>query len=139
MNNTQQAYLNGFIKRAAENGYSEDEALSLFKQAADPANDVQPGTASMISPVAGGLLAAQGLGAMIGHNYAPISDKELREEMAYSEDPSISKALKYLLVPGYFGYRQAKNQRLESAYDKYRDTQRQQNPMMGQQPQIQQY
>jgi hypothetical protein len=62
-------------------------------------------------------------GAMIGSNYSPISTKELKDELAYHEDPSISKALKYLLVPGYTGYRAAKTNRLDRAYQKYRDEQ----------------
>lgn len=32
--NTQEAYINGFVKRAAEYGYSEDQAVELYKQAA---------------------------------------------------------------------------------------------------------
>jgi len=116
MNNimsTEQAYTNGFIKRAAEYGFNESEAQRLLKQSA----------------IGLGLDAAMlglpsGAGAMVGSNYAPINDKELREEMAYSEDPSLSKALKYLLMPGYTGYRAAKNKRLEHAYQSYRDKQR---------------
>lgn len=108
-----QSYINGFIKRASEHGFSEAEAQQLLKQSA----------------IGVGLDAAMlglpsGAGAMIGSNYTPINDKELREEMAYSEDPSMSKALKYLLMPGYTGYRAAKNKRLEHAYQSYRDKQR---------------
>jgi hypothetical protein len=35
--NTQQAYINGFFKRAAEYGFSEQEATELLKSAAPPA------------------------------------------------------------------------------------------------------
>jgi len=31
--NTQQAYINGFVKRAAEYGYNRQEALEIYKQA----------------------------------------------------------------------------------------------------------
>jgi hypothetical protein len=109
----EQAYLDGFIKRAADYGISSEEATSLLKSAV-------VGIGADVA-LAG---APSGIGALLGGNYAPISNKELEEEMAYSEDPSLSKALKYLLVPGYTGYRLAKNNRLEHAFQKYKDTQR---------------
>ena len=59
----------------------------------------------------------------MGANYAPLNTKELEEELHYSEDPSVGKALKYL-IPGYAGYRYAKDARLEQAYQNYRDSQR---------------
>lgn len=31
--NTEQAYINGFVKRASEYGYSEDETMEILKQA----------------------------------------------------------------------------------------------------------
>ena len=111
--NKEQAYLEGFVKRAAEYGLSEEEAKNLLKSAV-----VGIG---LDTALAG---APSGVGAMLGGNYAPISNKELEEEMAYSEDPSLSKALKYLLVPGYTGYRLAKNDRLEHAFQKYKDAQK---------------
>ena len=44
--NTQQAYINGFVKRAAEYGYSEEDALGLLKKA-DTQDPMQ------LSPAAG--------------------------------------------------------------------------------------
>ena len=35
---TQQAYINGFVKRAADYGYSEDQAIELLKSAVDAAS-----------------------------------------------------------------------------------------------------
>jgi len=116
---SRQAFIEGFLKRAAQYGYTRDAQLSkaaekgwstLHKQAfVGPATDI----------------ALKGLpsiaGAMLGANYAPINTKELKEELMYHEDPSISKALKYMLVPGYTGYRAAKTRRLDRAYQKYRD------------------
>ena len=37
MNTTQQAYINGFVKRASEYGVSADEALELLKNSAEQA------------------------------------------------------------------------------------------------------
>jgi len=85
------------------------------------------GPTSSINDVAGSaigsMLAANALGAGIGSNYAPLNTQELEKELAYSEDPSIGKALKYL-IPGYAGYRMAKNQRLDEAYQNYKDNQK---------------
>jgi hypothetical protein len=110
MNEAQKAFVQGFVKRAAEYGFDENEAAALLDKTA---------AVGMLADLAA-FGAPSGLGAMIGGNYSPVSNKELEEELRYSEDPSISKALKYMLVPGYTGYRLAKNNRLEHAYDKYR-------------------
>lgn len=120
---SREAFIQGFLKKATESGLANPDellgnALSLYD--------------GMNKSAAVGLgldLAAAGVpsavGAMIGNNYAPISNKELKEELQYHEDPSISKALKYLLVPGYVGYRAAKVNRLNHAYDKYQEQQNQ--------------
>jgi hypothetical protein len=119
-----QAFINGFISRAHEVGVLDDtNKAALAKQASDTFDSL---TKEAIAPVGlVGDVMALGLpsmiGGAIGHNYAPISDRELRDEMAYHEDPSISKALKYALIPGYLGYRAAKVDRLNQAYQKYRD------------------
>jgi hypothetical protein len=110
MNEAQKSFMQGFVKRAADYGFSQDDAVELLNKTA---------AVGMLADLAA-FGAPSGLGAMIGGNYSPVSNKELEEELRYSEDPSISKALKYMLVPGYTGYRLAKNNRLEHAYDKYR-------------------
>jgi hypothetical protein len=110
MNEVQLSYIQGFVKRAEEFGFDENEAVELLDKTA--AVGVLADLAAFGAP--------SGLGAMIGGNYTPVSNKELEEELRYSDDPSVSKALKYLLVPGYTGYRMAKNNRLEKAYEKYR-------------------
>ena len=128
------AFITGFLKRAQSQGYAaEQELRELGKhasQAFDTAQSQLLGKQAVFGPLAdigaGGLPSA--LGAMIGHNYAPISDRELEEEMAYTEDPSLSKALKYSLIPGYTGYRAAKTNRLDHAYQQYRDANREQLP-----------
>lgn len=125
---SKQSFISGFLKQAHATGtLNECNFTELNKYAEEAYMDYTSlnkeailGPAADISAL--GLPSA--LGAMIGHNYAPISDKELEQEMAYSEDPSIGKALKYALIPGYTGYRAAKTDRLEHAYDKYRDTNR---------------
>lgn len=125
------AFITGFLKRAQQHGHNTEKELhALGKQASDAFDaacqqylDKQAVLGPLADIGAGGLPSA--LGAMIGHNYAPISDKELEEELAYSEDPSLSKALKYTLIPGYTGYRMAKNDRLERAFQKYKDTSKQ--------------
>ena len=48
--NTQQAYINGFVKRASEYGLSQREAIELLKQSADTAPVVNTGTASATPP-----------------------------------------------------------------------------------------
>jgi hypothetical protein len=110
MNEAQKSFVQGFVKRASEYGFDENEAAALLDKTA---------AVGMLADLAA-FGAPSGLGAMIGGNYSPVSNKELEEELRYSEDPSISKALKYMLVPGYTGYRLAKNNRLEHAYEKYR-------------------
>lgn len=110
MNEAQKSFVQGFVKRASEYGFDENEAVALLDKTA---------AVGLLADLAA-FGAPSGLGAMIGGNYSPISNKELEEELRYSEDPSISKALKYMLVPGYTGYRMAKNNRLEHAYNKYR-------------------
>lgn len=127
---SKQAFITGFLKRAQQHGHNEEQVLrDLGKQASaayDKACDSFLNKQAVIGPLAdiGAAGLPSALGAMIGHNYAPISDKELEEEMAYTEDPSISKLLKYTLIPGYTGYRAAKADRLDHAYQKYLDTQR---------------
>lgn len=113
-----QAFVNGFVKRANEYGLSSNQALELLKAAEGGGFG---GLGGLAAGGLTGLAAAHGLGAMVGSNYAPISDKDLEHEMAYMEDPSMSKALKYALIPGYAGYRQAKNDRVQAAYQKYKD------------------
>jgi hypothetical protein len=55
---TQQAYINGFIKRASEYGYSESQAIEILKQAADPL-PVNTGTAAAApAPINPGTLNA---------------------------------------------------------------------------------
>lgn len=128
------AFISGFTKRGMQLEFSSlnlckmaEQAYNNYKQALDTSN--LPGTLDNIqSALPLGLVGdaqyyglPSALGAMVGNNYSPISNKELKEELDYTDNPSISKALKYLLVPGYTGYRMAKTNRLEHAYDKYRD------------------
>lgn len=124
-----QAFVHGFVKRANEYGLSSNQAFELLKAADE---GFFGGLGGLAAGGLTGLAAAHGLGAMVGSNYAPISDKDLEHEMAYMEDPSMSKALKYALIPGYAGYRQAKNDRVQAAYQKYKDEHRSASP---QQPQ----
>jgi hypothetical protein len=49
--NTQEAYIQGFVKRAAEYGYNQQEALRLLKQA-NPGTPVVTGTAAASAPPA---------------------------------------------------------------------------------------
>jgi len=123
---SKQSFISGFLKQAQATGNLNKENFSELNKYAEAAYESYLSKEAVFGPAAD--LSALGLpsavGAMIGSNYAPISDKELEQEMAYSEDPSISKALKYALIPGYTGYRAAKTNRLEHAYDKYRDMNR---------------
>jgi len=125
---SKQAFISGFLKKAQVTGsLNKDNFAELNKYAEEAYTDYSSlNKEAVLGPAAdiGAMGLPSVLGAMIGHNYAPISDKELEQEMAYTEDPSISKALKYALIPGYTGYRAAKTDRLEHAYDKYRDTNR---------------
>ena len=51
--NTQQAYIEGFVKRASEYGYSEAEAIEILKQAvAFPSNMVPNTPGSLAAPIA---------------------------------------------------------------------------------------
>jgi hypothetical protein len=117
------AFIAGFIKQAQARGYYHLKNAQALHNHADQAYETAYSKQAMFGPITD--LSMMGLpsaaGAVIGHNYSPISNKELEEEVAYSDNPSISKALKYMLLPGYTGYRMAKNQRLEHAYDKYRE------------------
>jgi len=45
----EQAYINGFVKKASEYGYSEDEALYILKQAGPTTGVVQPAAISLPS------------------------------------------------------------------------------------------
>jgi hypothetical protein len=144
---SKEAFIAGFIKRAAQLNFKGEDlrntatvAYTHYKQALDltefnklknpsaPSTSDLPNSNSISSSLPIGLVGdarlyglPSAVGALIGNNYNPISDKELKEELDYTDKPSISKALKYLLMPGYTGYRMAKTNRLEHAYDKYRD------------------
>jgi hypothetical protein len=51
MNTQEQAYINGFVKRAAEYGIDENEALEILKEAAPHfINDVREGLSNLINP-----------------------------------------------------------------------------------------
>lgn len=114
-------FISGFFKQAAAYGYTYSSDLARQAEIGYEAFNKTAAVGLGLDLATGGLPSMAG--AMIGGNYAPISTKELKEELAYHEDPSISKALKYLLVPGYTGYRAAKTNRLDQAYQKYRDEQ----------------
>jgi hypothetical protein len=114
-------FVRGFLKRAAACGYGESPELQ--KQALRSYENWTKEAAIGLGLDAAMLGVPSMAGAMIGGNYSPISTQELKDELTYHEDPSISKALKYLLVPGYTGYRAAKTNRLDRAYQKYRDEQ----------------
>jgi len=55
--NTQQAYIEGFVKRASEYGFSEDEAISLLKQAAPI--PTAPGMLRALAPEAKALASGE--------------------------------------------------------------------------------
>lgn len=111
------AFIQGFLTKAAEAGAAD--SAELRQLASSTYNDYLKTAAVGLGLDLATLGAPSAVGAMLGGNYAPISDRELKEELQYSEDPSISKMMKYLLVPGYTGYRAAKVDRLNHAYDKY--------------------
>lgn len=152
MNNTMDktAFVKGFLKTAEESGVEMDRIslnkfanecyYSICKTAGleDLAGNFAGSTFGLLSNpghIIGPYLAAQALGAGLGSSYTPQSNKELEEEMAYTEDPSLSKALKHIFLPGYSGYRAAKANRLEHAYQKYRDDRRaQSSKALAQQP-----
>ena len=50
MNTQQQAFVNGFVKRASEYGFDRAKALELFKQAAPPAPIAAINTTSSSDP-----------------------------------------------------------------------------------------
>jgi hypothetical protein len=52
MNTQQQAYINGFVKRASEYGLNQNEAIELLKQSADAPPVVNTGTATSTPPAA---------------------------------------------------------------------------------------
>ena len=111
-------------KQASESFYAAARCVLMEKQSSLGLGLTTGG--DIAGSVLGTLVAANALGAGVGGNYAPLNTKELEEEMAYSEDPGVGKYLKYL-IPGYAGYRAAKNNRLEQAYQNYRDNQRSKN------------
>lgn len=128
-----ESFVNGFLKQAESKGYLDQETSTFLKKHAEEAFDsfalnkqALMGEGGDLDRLVGGLLASNALGGMVGSTYSPISDRELKEELEYSENPSISKALKYL-IPGYGGYRLAKNRRLETAHQKYLDDRRADN------------
>lgn len=47
--NTEQAFVEGFVKRASEYGYSESEAIQLLKAANAPASVSMPSRVSVMS------------------------------------------------------------------------------------------
>jgi len=127
-------FISGFLKQAEIYGLTDAQNFDIFKKyAAAQYEELLTKTASTsLSPEAQAVLdsAVKSLpfiagtnliGAGLGSTYAPISDRELREELEYSENPSVSKYLKYL-IPGYTGYRLAKENRIDHAYKKYLDT-----------------
>ena len=114
-------FISGFFKQAAAHGYTHSAELARQAEIGYETFSKSAATGLGLDLAVGGLPSMAG--AMIGSNYTPISTKELKDELAYHEDPSISKVLKYLLVPGYTGYRAAKTNRLDRAYQKYRDEQ----------------
>jgi len=119
-------FILGFLKRAQQAGVVTEDNYELLKKHAstasyEAAQQMLPGALdpNSFKGILGTLVGSNALGAMLGSNYAPISNNELEQEMAYKEDPSVSKAIKYL-IPGYAGYRAAKNSRLDQAYQKYK-------------------
>ena len=118
------AFVSGFLKQAHRAGVVNNQNYAdLEKYATEAALNAQnlPGAVNDNSgSLLLSLIGSNALGGMLGSNYAPISNKELEKEMAYKEDPSLGKTLKYL-IPGYAGYRAAKNSSIDQAYQKYKD------------------
>ena len=57
---TQQAYINGFVKRAAQYGYSHNQALGILKQAVSFPSNLVPNTpGSLAAPIATPLTGGQ--------------------------------------------------------------------------------
>lgn len=121
---TKQAELLGLINEANKEGIAKCASLSYdtcMNKHADV--NVTVPTHGLLDAIQGGLptfALSQALGAGVGSLYSPQSDKELKEEMEYSETPGLGKMLKYL-IPGYAGYRMAKENRMEHAYQNYLD------------------
>ena len=56
MNTEQQAYINGFVKRAAYYGYDQQEALYILKTAANFPSNMMPNTPQLTLPGGGGMV-----------------------------------------------------------------------------------
>lgn len=103
-----QSFIKGFVKKAEEYGLSQDQTEKLIKSA-------------IIGPLAdiGNLGIPSLVGASIGHNYHPADKEEYQDEMKSYDKASLAKALKYLMIPGYTGYRLAKENRLKRLSKQY--------------------
>jgi hypothetical protein len=121
-------FILGFLKQAELYGLANENNSATFEKYAElnyenclqKVADLSGVVDSAVQALP--FLAATNIaGAGLGSNYAPLSDRELKEELEYSEQPSLSKALKHL-IPGYAGYRMAKENRLDNAYQNYLDT-----------------
>jgi hypothetical protein len=122
----------GFIKQAELYGLANSENIETFKKYAELNYDYcldktaslmpNPETVDNLIKALPLMVGANVIGAGFGSNYAPQSAKELKEELEYSENPSLAKYMRYLL-PGYTGYRLAKENRLNHAYQNYLDSQ----------------
>jgi len=133
-NNNALSFVRGFTKQAQLNGLTEQEALQLCvntlgKHAdfSEVLNSLASGASALGSgikdfaaeyPLITGIGLPAMLGAGLGSTYKPVDDKELLDDVAYTQNPSLSKALKYIAAPGlYAGYRYAKNDRVNRMYE----------------------
>ena len=109
--NTQQAYITGFVKRASEYGFNENEALELLKEAAINTKAMERWFSkhpAISSGILGGTLGAipAGLaGAGIGGVTGLISpDKHINEETGETEtDSRLMSALNGAVRGGALG------------------------------------
>jgi hypothetical protein len=102
-NNYQNLFISGFVKAAESYGLSQGEISQLVKT-------------SFYGPMAEMLTlgAPSGLGYLMGKHENLGDATSVTEEQDYYNRKSLGKALKYLMLPGYTGYRIGKRKNLDT-------------------------
>lgn len=102
MDNQQKAFITGFIKAAENCGIPQPDISELVKAA------IFTGPAGELSLYG----APSALGYLLGRGQDLGDSIDLEAEKESYDNRSLGKILKYLMVPGYTGYRVGKRENL---------------------------
>lgn len=93
MNTQEQAYINGFVKRANEHGFTDKEAVEILKQAS-------PQSATSFMENYKAMSPAEQRNLATNPNVNPVAHEQMLSGMNWQEQPMFSKA-KALFTPGH--------------------------------------